>query len=167
VRLSSHGHGLNLAIQEPACPLQQNAFYNGWLGGCYASSVYVFAPDGKIVWARGNFPGSFHDSGLQKDYSILTRILPSNHSKRKLILDCCVLLHNFRVSYTDIPNQIRTTFSAGHLRPLFARASIPLQHSMFGIETGASTRDTALNRILHTAQSVRHEGGVPAPDDEL
>jgi len=105
--------------------------------------------------------------GLQKDYSILTRILPSNHSKRKLILDCCVLLHNFRVSYTDIPNQIRTTFSAGHLRPLFARASIPLQHSMFGIETGASTRDTALNRILHTAQSVRHEGGVPAPDDEL
>jgi hypothetical protein len=53
------------------------------------------------------------------------------------------------------------------LRPLFARASIPLQLSMFALEMGASTRDTALLRILHTAQSVRHEGGVPAPDDEL
>jgi hypothetical protein len=143
--------GLSLAIQEPACPLQKNAYYNDWLSGCYASSVFVFAPDGKIVWARGNFPGSyafsriaqplydklldtcrfedatyaiagdspFRNSGkmknlvlnstvsewgmgiLQKDYSILTSILPNNHSKRKLILDCCVLLHNLRLSCPD------------------------------------------------------------------
>ena len=52
---------------------------------------------------------------LQKDYKILTRLLTNDqapktkqkqigNSRRKLILDCCILLHNFRVSCPDIPN---------------------------------------------------------------
>lgn len=56
--------GLNIAIQEPSDPLLQNAYYNGWLGGCYCSQLFVFNPLSEIVWAHINAPGSWHDSTL-------------------------------------------------------------------------------------------------------
>ena len=44
--------GLNLRIQHPADPLEQNAYYNGWKGDCYASQVLVYTPDGCICYVR-------------------------------------------------------------------------------------------------------------------
>lgn len=44
--------GLNLRIDHPANPLEQNAYYNGWKGDCFASQVIVYTPDGCICYAR-------------------------------------------------------------------------------------------------------------------
>lgn len=54
--------GLNLPVKESGDPLVQNATYNGWLAGCYVSNIFVYAPDGTIIWARVNMPGSWHDA---------------------------------------------------------------------------------------------------------
>jgi hypothetical protein len=53
--------GLNLAIDNPSDPLEQNAYYNGWLKGVACSQVLVFDPKGLIIWVRYNCPGSWHD----------------------------------------------------------------------------------------------------------
>lgn len=44
--------GLNLRIQHPEDPFEQNAYYNGWKGDCYASQVLVYTPDGCIAYVR-------------------------------------------------------------------------------------------------------------------
>lgn len=56
--------GLNMPMEEPKCPNKQNAYYNGWLAGCYVSNVLVFLPSGKICFAALNRPGSWHDSAV-------------------------------------------------------------------------------------------------------
>ena len=58
--------GLNLLMQDPGDPLMQNAFYNGWKCACFASQLLVFAPDGTIIFAIFNAPGSWHDSHMAK-----------------------------------------------------------------------------------------------------
>lgn len=35
--------GLNLKVEESGDPDIQNAFYNGWLAGCYVSQVHTLA----------------------------------------------------------------------------------------------------------------------------
>jgi len=69
---------------------------------------------------------------LQKDFGGLTRKkLTLDHGQRKLILDCCFLLHNYRVGEAMMPNQIRTTFDYEHLAPLLGRrAGMPLHVAM-------------------------------------
>ena len=57
---------LNLEIESPAEPGENNAYYNAWLGGCFCSSIIVYGPDGRIIWARGNAPGTCHDSKIAK-----------------------------------------------------------------------------------------------------
>jgi hypothetical protein len=56
--------GLNLPVLEPSDPDLQNAYYNGWLSGCYVSGVFLFAFDGTIRWWRHNCPGSWHDAKI-------------------------------------------------------------------------------------------------------
>ena len=68
--------GLNLAIFKPPYGEEQNAYYNGWLGGCYASSIFVFAPDGTIIWATVNWPGSWPDGKLAKELYVLLKDIP-------------------------------------------------------------------------------------------
>ena len=43
-----------------------NAYYNSWKSYCSVTNVLVFAPDGCIIWARYNLPGSYHDSRLAR-----------------------------------------------------------------------------------------------------
>ena len=95
-------------------------------------------------------------STLNQDFEVLGRTLTSDHAHRKLILDCCFMLHNFRCT-SGAPNQIKTTFSAGHLRPLVARASAPLSAAMFGIETGQSASSQAFASMI---ENVRRGGGA-------
>lgn len=42
--------GLNLKIDEPSDFYEQNAYYNGWLSGCFCSQVIVFSPDGCVCF---------------------------------------------------------------------------------------------------------------------
>jgi hypothetical protein len=39
----------------------QNAYYNGWTCAHYCSSVLTFAPDGTVIHAILNAPGSWHN----------------------------------------------------------------------------------------------------------
>lgn len=58
--------GLNLPVLESSDPEIQNAYYNGWLSGCYVSNVFVFSSKGYIIYAAINKPGSWHDSHVAR-----------------------------------------------------------------------------------------------------
>ena len=58
------GDGLKIAIQRAGDDIAQNRCHNGWTHGHCMSNVFVFAPDGTIVMAVLNCPGSMHDSEL-------------------------------------------------------------------------------------------------------
>jgi hypothetical protein len=58
------GDGLKILLQRAGDDIVQNRFYNGWTHDHYVSNVFVFAPDGTIVMAVLNCPGSMHDSEL-------------------------------------------------------------------------------------------------------
>ncbi len=51
---------------------EQNAYYNGWKSGTFVNNVFVFSPEGRIIFASINAPGSWHDAALCGDlFSIL------------------------------------------------------------------------------------------------
>jgi hypothetical protein len=54
--------GAKFQIQCPPGDIEQSRFYNGWTRGHYISYIFVFAPDGTILIAALNAPGSLHDS---------------------------------------------------------------------------------------------------------
>ncbi|KDN40849.1 hypothetical protein RSAG8_07867, partial [Rhizoctonia solani AG-8 WAC10335] len=57
--------GLNLPVQTSFIdPKLQEAYFNGWLHAHVVGNVLVFAPDGTIIAARINTPGSWHDSRI-------------------------------------------------------------------------------------------------------
>ena len=65
--------GLKLRLQQSTDWAIQNKYYNGWTGGTYVNSVFVFAPDGRIQIATINAPGTFHDSTMA-DYGIYEKM---------------------------------------------------------------------------------------------
>ncbi|KAF7375533.1 hypothetical protein MSAN_00441500 [Mycena sanguinolenta] len=58
--------GLNLPVQTANDPEIENATYNGWLCEHFVSSVLVFSPEGTIIAAKINAPGSWHDSRVAR-----------------------------------------------------------------------------------------------------
>ena len=54
--------GLKLYLQQSGNTEIQARFYNGWTHVHYVTSVFVFCPDGTILIAFFNVPGSVHDS---------------------------------------------------------------------------------------------------------
>lgn len=58
------GDGVKIYIQKASDIIKQNAYYNGWKGDHYITNLFVFGPDGCIVAAMLNCPGSMHDSEL-------------------------------------------------------------------------------------------------------
>ncbi|KAG8687351.1 hypothetical protein FRC08_012004 [Ceratobasidium sp. 394] len=72
--------GLNLPVAESSDPFVQNANYNGWLHSHKVSNAITFAPDGTIVAAVINSPGSWHDSRVaQEIYLMLLDETPDNY----------------------------------------------------------------------------------------
>ncbi|KAG9087331.1 hypothetical protein FRC07_012847 [Ceratobasidium sp. 392] len=72
--------GLNLPVAESSDPLVQNANYNGWLCAHKISNAITFAPDGTIIAAVINSPGSWHDSRVaQEIYMILLDNTPDGY----------------------------------------------------------------------------------------
>lgn len=73
--------GLNLRVAEPSEIDKQNAYYNGWLSGCYVSNVFVFTPNGKICFAALNRPGSWHDAQVARElYNLLLFHTPEGYN---------------------------------------------------------------------------------------
>ncbi len=71
--------GLNLAILQPPIGILQNTYYNGWLGWCYCSSLFLFGPDGCIMCTL-NWPGSWSDAALARELYKLLKELPEGFS---------------------------------------------------------------------------------------
>ena len=53
--------GLWLPVPNDQDESIQNAFYNGWKTTPSISNVLCFSPEGKIIYAAYNMPGSWHD----------------------------------------------------------------------------------------------------------
>ena len=58
--------GVYFRCSDPPDELTQNAYYNSWRSYCSITNVLVFSPDGCIMWARYNMPGSYHDARLAR-----------------------------------------------------------------------------------------------------
>jgi hypothetical protein len=58
------GDGLKITIQKSGIETVQSRFYNEWTRGHYVTNLFVFAPDGLIIFGVINAPGSIHDSTL-------------------------------------------------------------------------------------------------------
>jgi hypothetical protein len=64
--------GVKFNVHAPTNADEQVAFYNGWKCGCFVSAILVFSPDGTIIYANYNCPGSRHDAfNAQELFSIL------------------------------------------------------------------------------------------------
>ena len=58
------GDGLKILFEKATDHRVQSMYYNGWKGDHYITNLFVFAPNGKIVAAVLNCPGTMHDSEL-------------------------------------------------------------------------------------------------------
>ncbi|CAJ1927973.1 unnamed protein product [Cylindrotheca closterium] len=73
--------GLKLGTQAPTNAGLQRIFYNAWKADTFVKGVFAFVPDGKIVIAYFNVPGSVHDSQLA--------YLGNIYGKLKSVYDQC------------------------------------------------------------------------------
>ncbi|KDN33518.1 hypothetical protein RSAG8_13388, partial [Rhizoctonia solani AG-8 WAC10335] len=71
--------GLNLPVTTSSDDDEQNANFNGWLHSHVVSNVIVFSPNGTIMTAVINAPGSWHDSNVARPiYALLREKTPDN-----------------------------------------------------------------------------------------
>ncbi|EUC55558.1 DDE family endonuclease, partial [Rhizoctonia solani AG-3 Rhs1AP] len=69
--------GLNLPVTTSSDEAEQNANYNGWTHSHVISNIIVFSPNGTIMTAVVNAPGSWHDSNVARPiYSLLREQTP-------------------------------------------------------------------------------------------
>ena len=54
--------GIKVSTQSPSNPVLQNRDYNGWTKEVTRNLIFLWDPNGMIVDAALNLPGSFHDS---------------------------------------------------------------------------------------------------------
>jgi hypothetical protein len=54
--------GVSLQTQCSSDPAIQSSFYNGYHHDTMVNNVFAFSPEGKIIMACINYPGSWHDS---------------------------------------------------------------------------------------------------------
>jgi hypothetical protein len=54
--------GLKIDLQSTSNFVAQAIHYNGWTHGHYITNIFIFVPDGTLIGAAVNYPGSFHDS---------------------------------------------------------------------------------------------------------
>jgi hypothetical protein len=58
----------------------QNAYYNGWCAAHFTSNLFVFAPDGSIIYCSLNNPGSWHDAAIARElFGILINNTPDGY----------------------------------------------------------------------------------------
>eukprot|EP00536_Pseudo-nitzschia_multiseries_P001618 jgi/Psemu1/3738/gm1.3738_g len=113
----SAANGLKLLIQHSDNWLIQSQYYSSWTCNTYMSSVFVFAPDGRIRITAFKCPGSWHDSNVA-DYSVYDQMqetfdecgaMLTVNAAFKVILNVMMLLYNYQIS-TVGHNQILNVF---------------------------------------------------------
>ena len=58
--------GVHLSCQCSSDPIEQARYYNGFIADTCVNNVFMFSPEGKIVSAAINFPGSSHDCDVSR-----------------------------------------------------------------------------------------------------
>jgi len=59
--------GCSIKIECTAEPSIQNAYYDGFTCDTCVNNVFLFSPEGRILFAAINYPGSWHDSAVSLD----------------------------------------------------------------------------------------------------
>lgn len=49
--------GLNLPVQTKGNLVEAEVYFNGWLQGYFVSNVFLWSPEGKIIFSCVNYPG--------------------------------------------------------------------------------------------------------------
>jgi hypothetical protein len=93
--------GLHLPVARASDLEVENAFYNGWCSSHFTSNIFVFAPNGTIIYANLNTPGSWHDSAVSRH--LYTKLLDNTPKGYYLIADTA-----FTTSQTDLRDRLRT-----------------------------------------------------------
>ena len=106
--------GLKVPIERPGHYRMQNAYYNGWLHGHFVGCIFVFVPDGTVVAASVNNPGSLHDSFITENsgtYNKLEQVY--NDTGGRGVVDsafslkrCPFLIKSGKDPRTNTPNDI-------------------------------------------------------------
>lgn len=63
--------GMKVKVQCSECEEQQSLFFNDYDGDTVINNVFCFSPEGKVIFAAVNFPGSWHDSQVAIDLAQL------------------------------------------------------------------------------------------------
>ena len=71
--ISGFVDGCSIKIACTSDPIIQNAYYDGFTCDTCVNNVFLFSPEGKIIHAAFNFPGSWHDSAVS--YDLIDRFL--------------------------------------------------------------------------------------------
>jgi len=98
--------GLNLAAQTSDNIDIENATYNSWLSEHFISSVLVFSPEGAIIAANLNAPGSWHDSRVA--HPIYEKLCTQTPDDFYLVADTA-----FPRGATHIAGRIRAPLKSG------------------------------------------------------
>lgn len=156
--------GVKFPIMSCGNASVQNAYYNGWLSGCFVSNVILFMADGCICYANINCPGSWHDSVVAEP---LYNVLLSSHTPanyRILVDSAFKHTGNYASIVTSTANKDAAAISIRQaaewgmriLQGAFARLTIPLR---FDVEFNKDlislslhlynyrTRTTGINQI--------------------
>ena len=65
--ISGFVNGCSIKIECTSDPDIQNAYNDGFTCDTCVNNVFLFSPEGKIIHAANNFPGSWHDSAVLFD----------------------------------------------------------------------------------------------------
>jgi hypothetical protein len=58
--------GLSVPVKCSSDSVTQAAYYNGWKSDTMCNNVMLFSPEGKVIAACINYPGSMHDSDVSR-----------------------------------------------------------------------------------------------------
>jgi hypothetical protein len=87
----------------------ENAYYNGWCSSHFTSNLFAFAPDGTIIHATVNAPGSWHDSAISRN--LYTELIDNTPEGYYIIADTA-----FTTRRTDLSAKLRTPPKSDFLR---------------------------------------------------
>ena len=83
--------GMRVPIMTSGDPEIENATYNGWTASHCVSNIFVFGPDGLILFAVLNAPGSWHDAQVARSLFEKLDTLPPWYT---LLADSAFPSHN-------------------------------------------------------------------------
>jgi hypothetical protein len=63
--------GMTIPVQCSDDPIIQNSFFNGYHQDTMVNNIFLFSPEGKILFACFNAPGSWHDSHVAQPLVVI------------------------------------------------------------------------------------------------